>query len=66
MTERICIVMPEYDRSLLAAISLTMWRFGIRDGGIGFDTEDGSVTAVYNYPVDPPVFHRVEDVLAIL
>ena len=65
MQEQIRLTMPGYDQVLLAAISHTMWRFGIQHWGIGFDSDDGSCTAVYVYPEEPEVMHFLDEIVVL-
>ena len=58
--------MQEYDSILLAAIEHTMWRFGIKPCAVGFDSDDGSCTAVYAYPVEPEPLHPLDDIVILL
>jgi hypothetical protein len=66
MREQIRLKLQEYDRVLLAAIEHTMWRFGIKPCAVGFDSDDGSCTAVYAYPVEPEVMHPLDDIVVLL
>lgn len=66
MQEKIRLIMQGYDMVLLSAIEHTMWRFGIRTCAVGFDSDDGSCTAVYAYPKEPETLHPLDDIVILL